>query len=77
MVDVGIGVNKDVENQTKSSCGFIRTEVETETKINPRQSEDVSDWKYNKLNNLIEFQIEETSYYRYFLTIISVITYFN
>ena len=43
MIDSGNWVNKDVANQTKSLCPFIRTEADTETK-NPRLSEEeVSD----------------------------------
>ena len=40
-VDVGIWVNKDVENQTKYLCPFKRTEVNTKTKIKLRPPEEV------------------------------------
>ena len=33
------GVNKDVENPTNSLCPFIRTEMDMETKINPKKSQ--------------------------------------
>ena len=36
-------MNKDVENQTKSLCPFIRTEVDTDSKINPRPIEEFPD----------------------------------
>ena len=42
--DVGIWINKDVENQTKSLCSFIRTDVYTETEINLTQPEVPGGW---------------------------------
>ena len=42
MVDMGIWVNKDIENQ-KSFCPFIRMEVDMEMKISPRGSSEVPD----------------------------------
>ena len=41
MVDLRNWVNKVVKNPTKSLCPFIRTETDTETKIIPRQPEEV------------------------------------
>ena len=42
-VDMGIWVNKDIENQTKPLCPLIKTEVDTGTKINPRPPKEVPD----------------------------------
>ena len=53
-VDVSIWVNKDVKNPTKSLCPFIRTEVVTETKINPRPPDKVLDKKKNRESGLID-----------------------
>ena len=55
-VDKGNWVNKDVENQAKSLCPFIRSEVDIETKINPRPLEEITDFgqidKYKKKNQV-------------------------
>ena len=43
MIDVGIEVNKDVENQSFWEHLFIWTETDTETKINSKPPEGIPD----------------------------------